>query len=320
MYICDKCGARILETSRFCPQCGDPVTEEDIITDASLNTGVSLVKISFGYSSSPNYSIAIDICKKTPFYQQLGEGNKVLHVLTLPITEIELLINLFELVGSWKSSKMLIDGHSSTKKDLVYKGPGCFRNREKSFNPEQYCFGERWFEANIWGCKRLNMPINDYNGGCFSYGNFDRYGAWNLDKEKIKHELDLGIQENQYCPVLNRTSIMDTLDKLPEAIDPKTDDNWVYRKSEVYKDGEYTSIATGIAPAINKVDNYVIGKYKPIWDYEEAIPTSNETQSSPVPTPQNTDQEHENNLEWIYIWSFIGSILAICALTILLTK
>jgi len=329
MYICDKCGARILDTSKFCPQCGDPVTEDDIITDASLNTGVSVVKISFGYSSSPNYAIAIDICKKIPSYQQSGEGNKVFHVITLPITEIELLINIFELVGSWKSSKMLVDGHSSTKKDLVYKGPGCFRNRQKSFNPEQYCFGERWFEANIWGCKRLNMPINDYGGGCFSCGNFNRYGVWVLDKVKIKHELELGIQENQHCPVLNRAAIMETLDKLPENIDPKTDDNWVYKTTQLFKDGEYTNIATGIEPVINKVDTYVIGTYKPIWESEEENLVTTETQKNkqstknlPVlpTTPQKATQQPESNSIWVFLWAFIGIITAICAGIVMSSK
>lgn len=174
MFVCDKCDAGITEGARFCAQCGDPVTAADIVTVPVADGSVANVQIAFGQSSSPNYAKAIGICENIPSYKTSGESKQIQHTVALPITEVELLVNLYELVGSWKSSRMLINGNTATKKDLTYYGVGCFRNRQKSFKPEQFCFGEKEYEANIWGCKRLNMPINEWGGGWLDYGQFDK--------------------------------------------------------------------------------------------------------------------------------------------------
>lgn len=164
MLVCNKCSAGINERSKFCPQCGDPVTDEDRVTIPITESQIANVKISFGQSSSPSFNKAVEICKNIPSYSVIGEGKQSQHNLTLPITEVDLIVNLYDLVGSWKSSQMLINGHAATKKDLTYYGVGCYRIRQKAYNPKQFCFGEKEYEANIWGCKRLNMPIYEWGG------------------------------------------------------------------------------------------------------------------------------------------------------------
>lgn len=119
MFVCDKCKAGITEGARFCAQCGDPVTEADTVTVPVADERVAHVQITFGQSSSPNYARAIGICEKIPSYEASSKGKQIQHAVALPITEVELLINLYELVGSWKSSRMLINGHVATKKDLT---------------------------------------------------------------------------------------------------------------------------------------------------------------------------------------------------------
>lgn len=269
MLVCDKCNAGITEGSKFCPQCGDPVTEADRITKPANKDQIANVEISFGSSSSANYQKAVDICKNIPTYNETGEEKNLNHKIVLPITEAELLSNLYDLVGSWKSSQMLINGHASTKKDLTYYGVGCFRSRQKAYKPEQYCFGESDYEANIWGCKRLNMPIYEWGGGWLSYGNFDKAGVWIFDKNKIKHELELAIKENELCPVLDRSIILETLEKIPNSINPKTDKNWKYQTNYEEVDGEYKEVAVGIKPVLKKINKYIIGNYKPSWEIKE---------------------------------------------------
>ena len=270
MLVCDKCGAGITEGAKFCAQCGDPVTEADKVTVPASNPSVANVQITFGQSSSPNHAKAVAICQNIPSYNTMGEDKKIQHVVALPITEIELLVNLYDLVGSWKSSQMLINGHAASKKDLTYYGVGCFRNRQKSFKPEQFCFGEREYEANIWGCKRLNMPINEWGGGWLEYGKFDKTGVWHFDKPRIKHELEMGLKENELCPVLDRRKVLETLDKLPDTVNSKTDKNWQYRTSYEEIQGEYKKVAVGIRPVIKKINRYVIGDYKPYWEPEDS--------------------------------------------------
>lgn len=64
------------------------------------------------------------------------------------------------------------------------------------------CFGEHEHEANIWGCKRLGMPLTRWGGGWLEYGWFDKNGVWHFDKARIRHELEVRIHENRLCPVL----------------------------------------------------------------------------------------------------------------------
>jgi len=265
MLVCDKCNSGIIEGAKFCPQCGDPVTEADRVEVPTTQENIANVEISFGQSSSVNFNRALGICKNIPSYSVQGEGKEALHRVSLPITEVELIINLYELVGSWKSSKMLINGHLATKKDLTYYGVGCFRNRQKAYQPKQYCFGERNYEVNIWGCKRLDMPIYEFGGGWLDYGSFDKSGVWHFDKEKIRHELELEIKENELCPALSRKRVLETLDNLPETIDPKTDDNWQYRTEYKSINGMHKEVAVGIKPNIKNISSYVIGEYEPTW-------------------------------------------------------
>ena len=266
MLRCDKCNASISQGSKFCPQCGDPVTDADIITSPEQNDSVASVNITFGRSTSASFEQAVDICKNIPTYSVSGEGKTEKHEIVLPITEAELIANLYDLIGNWKSSRMLINGRPSSKKDLSYFGVGCYRSKQKAFQADQYCFGERETELNIWGCKRLNMPIFEWGGGWLSYGNFDNSGIWHFDKNKIKHELELGIKENELCPVLNRKRILDTLNNLPDTVNPKQDKNWEYHTSFEEINGQYQEVAIGIKPKLRSINKYVLGEYVPVWE------------------------------------------------------
>ncbi|MCK5013156.1 MAG: zinc ribbon domain-containing protein [Candidatus Omnitrophica bacterium] len=317
MLVCDKCGAGINEGAKFCPQCGDPVTEADRISVPVTESHVANVEIAFGQSSSPNFTKAVEICKNIPSYSSTGEGKQAQHKISLPITEVDLIINLFELVGSWKSSQMLINGHTATKKDLTYYGVGCYRSRQKAYKPEQFCFGEKEYEANIWGCKRLGMPINEWGGGWLDYGTFDKSGVWHFDKGRIKHELELTLKENELCPVLDRKRVLETLDKLPDSINPKRDSNWQYRTSYEEVNGDYKEVAVGVKPVIKKINRYVIGGFKPNWEIEEqGRHSSNEhvinvnlQLEDEQPKQKNTFKANKKKISSYAIWWVIGVVV-----------
>ena len=269
MLVCDKCSAGINEGAKFCPQCGDPVTEADRVSIPVTEGHVANVEISFGQSSSQNFNKAIEICQNIPTFSTSGEGKEAQYKIDLPITEVELVITIFDLVGSWKSSQMLINGHSATKKDLTYYGVGCYRNRQKAYKPDQYCFGEKEYDANIWGCKRLGMPVYEWGGGWLDYGKFDKSGIWHFDKNRIKHELELALKENELCPALDRKNVLETLENLPETVNPKTDSNWQYRTNYEEVRGEYKEVAVGVKPVIRKINKYILGDFNPKWESEQ---------------------------------------------------
>ncbi|MCK4460639.1 MAG: zinc ribbon domain-containing protein [candidate division Zixibacteria bacterium] len=266
MLVCDKCKGKINEGSKFCPHCGDPVTQSDKPDASLVESQVASVEIKFGFSTSASYERAVDICKIIPTYEQSGEGKGSLHSITVPITEIELILNIYKLVGSWKSSKMLINGQPASKSALVYHGVGCYRERQKAYDRDQYCFGEREYELNIWGCKKLNLPLAQWGGGWLEYGKFDSKGVWHFDKDRIRHELLRRIHENELCPVLNQQRVLQTLDAIPNSIDPKRDPRWEYRTSiEGYGDS-YKEVAAGIKPVLSEASCFVIGEFTPSWN------------------------------------------------------
>ena len=318
MLVCDKCSAGINEEAKFCPQCGDPVTEADRVTIPVADGQVANVEISFGHSSSQNFNKAIEICQNIPSYTVSGEEKQAQYKIILPITEVELVIKVFDLVGSWKSSQMLINGHAATKKDLTYYGVGCYRNRQKAYKPEQYCFGEKEYDANIWGCKRLGMPVYEWGGGWLEYGKFDSSGVWHFDKNRIKHELELALKENELCPALDRNSVLKTLEKLPDNVNPKTDSNWQYRTNYEEVRGEYKEVAVGVKPVIRKINKYILGDFNPEWESEQQPEVKSsahviEVNLSPNETRQTKEAYNSSSskIVWATIIVIIILILAV---------
>lgn len=315
MFVCDKCSAGINKGSKFCPQCGDPVTEADNMAISIMDGGIANVEISFGHSSSQNLNRAIDICQNIPSFVISGEGKQVQYKVILPITEVELVIKIFDLVGSWKSSQMLINGHSATKKDLTYYGVGCYRNRQKAYKPEQYCFGNREYDANIWGCKKLGLPICEWGGGWLDYGKFDNSGVWLFDKNKIKHELELALKDNELCPALDRTNILKTLEELPNSINPKTDPNWEYRTDYDEVRGEYKEVAVGVKPVFAQMNKYITGEGNPEWEFEEPVKSSVRVIQVNVDTKDGSSIKKASNRFYTKFWC-IAAVVVIVVLII----
>ena len=288
MLICDKCKASISIGAKFCGECGDPVTEADQPKSGIAVPGAKYAQIRFGPSTSPGFEKAMLLCSKIPTHVISGEGKSLQHSITLPLSEIDLITNIFDLVGSWKSSRMTIDGVPATKKDLTYGCLGCYKSRQRSYKPQSYCYGESAYEANIWGCKRLSMPINEWGGGWLEYGAFDSAGGWHFNKTRIRHDLQNGIRQNENCPAFDKTQVLETLDRLPDTIDPKNDPNWNYRTSYEETKGEFKEVAVGIRPVLTKANRYVLNSEKPDWESSDQSTAS----AASGTFPQNASGQH----------------------------
>ncbi len=231
---------------------------------------VAMVRIYFGHSQSLAYREATDLCRGMPSFESTGTGKDTVHSIALPITEIAVLMRLSELVGGWKSFRITIDGREARRDDLIRLGGECYGKRQASPDPAQYCFGNNRLEYNLWGCRRLDMPIDEAGHGWMAYGRLDEEGLWHFDKARIGQALDAAMTGCRLCPVFDRARVLKTLLRLPETVDPRQDERWRYRIGP-HHDGAGGYGKVGIAPVAPRMADYVVGGYRPRWDYSRDL-------------------------------------------------
>ncbi|MGH8585333.1 MAG: hypothetical protein ACREWE_03840 [Gammaproteobacteria bacterium] len=224
------------------------------------------VRIYFAYSQSLAYREAMELCRGIPSFTSTGEGNEVVHSIDVPITDIAVLMRLSELVGGWKSFRITIDGGEARRDDLIRLGGECYSKRQASEGPEQYCFGANRLEYNLWGCRRLDMPIDEAGHGWMAYGGLDVQGVWHFDKPRISQALESAMAGCRLCPVFDHARVQKTLDGLPETVDPRRDEHWRYRSGTRTQEGGGPRSA-GIAPVAARIEEYVVGGFRPQWDF-----------------------------------------------------
>lgn len=220
--------------------------------------------IEFYFSGSGNYELAIQRATLNPTYKETILEKNICHSVTFLLTDVEAVIDLWDLVKGWSSSRLCINGERATKRDLVYKGLGCYSQQKKSDDPRAYCYGDSEWKYNIWGCWRLGMSLA-LPHRWLDHGAFDEYGSWHLDKARVKHELLGAMRNYEVCPAFSKFQVLHTLKVFPDSINPKKDELWEYIISYRDIDGRYRKVATGIRPILKKSSYYIINKYSPSW-------------------------------------------------------
>ncbi|MDK2920060.1 MAG: hypothetical protein PWQ37_2793 [Candidatus Petromonas sp.] len=183
--------------------------------------------VSFGKSTSPNYSKAVYMAKMAPKYLYDEVDSKPIHQAFFSADPNEYLafIALYELVKDWKSSFVIINGNIVDRK-IIGKLNYCYGDKCRSGNP-RFCYGASDFTDNPFGCHRAQMHA--YNDPWYSYGQIDNNGIFHVNKEIIKHEFIERVKPYRMCPSLNLDDILSNIEKLPNTINPRTDKNWQYR-------------------------------------------------------------------------------------------
>lgn len=261
MPVCDKCDAPIPEGANFCPECADPVTEEDYEAEPSQETGPSEIQIEFGYSTSSRYEDAVELAQKIPTYKAEGEDSDITHKVTLETSDVALASSLWDLISNWQSARMTIDGEGVTKRDLTYGALGCYQSRQEAYNPQEYCYGENERQHNLWGCHQIGLPLIWRRDGWMTWGEFDDQNRWHWDKDRIRHELEKGLHEYRWCPVLDREEVLGVVEALPDGINPERNPNWNYVKDWA----EDHEVAVGICPTLETAKELSAGSHRPDW-------------------------------------------------------
>ena len=211
--------------------------------EISTNVSSWNISISFGKSTSSNYEKAVYLAKQSSNYFEDGEGKNVIHQATFTSATNDYLafIKLYELVGSWKSSFVFINGEITDRK-IVGKLNYCYGDKCRSGN-NKFCYGASEFTINPFGCHRLQ--VSQFNNPWWSFGIIDTKGIWHIDKNAILERINQHYIPYKNCPSFSYEKVIFNLNNLPDTINPKKDKDW-----EIIGDKIYPKIGS-VAPSIS---------------------------------------------------------------------
>lgn len=183
------------------------------------------VSISFGKSTSKNFSRALAMAKSSPQYiESFDEANNPIYQAIYGPTEYLEFIALYELISQWKSTFAFMNGEMVDRK-IVGNINYCYGDKLRS-GKSDFCYGASQFTENPFGCHRAQM--HRYNDPWHSFGIMDTAGVFHVDIEKIISELRNRLIPYKHCPALNMNDILDRATRLPRTINPRKQSDWEY--------------------------------------------------------------------------------------------
>lgn len=187
-----------------------------ISNDLALPSYDWRVSISFSQSRSANFARALYLAKQSPQYLELDEAGEPVYQATYSADPKEFLsfVRLYEMISSWKSAHVMINGHLTDRK-IVGNINYCYGDRCRSGNPD-FCFGASFFTMNPFGCHRLQMSACNTPWTDFFIPTAD--GTYHLDRCKMKRRIDYQGQFYSRCPAFDYDSIIKRLNSLPNAV------------------------------------------------------------------------------------------------------
>lgn len=173
------------------------------------------ISLSFGYSTSNNYQKAIALAKASPQYHEQHNNGHILHqaIYSAKSREYLAFIMLYELVGNWKSSFVMINGELVDRK-IVGKLNYCYGDRCRSGNP-RFCYGASYMTENPFGCHRLQ--ISAWNGPWWSYYKLEG-NKWILDTYSMKMQIESHANIYGICPCFDYNIIIQRFNQLPRVL------------------------------------------------------------------------------------------------------
>lgn len=195
------------------------------------------ITLEFGKSTSKNYEFAVQQAMKHSSYNEHTADKDVIHKVTVGLDEIDYLRSLLDTVGQWKSTKLYLNNSPilySNVSQVLY----CYSQREKAYNPEEYCFGRddaNTYNDNDLGCRHCGVNPYSYQG-LAGFGQMQSDGTFVIDKNKLVYTVARNLENFLICPALNPKKIEQKLKGFPDQINPKRNKQWEYVTD--YTDGK----------------------------------------------------------------------------------
>lgn len=189
------------------------------------------VTISFGKSTSSNFNKAVFLAKASDKYiKDIGEDGKPIYQANYTASHYLNFIQLYELIGNWKSCFVIMNGNIMDRK-IIGGLNYCYGDKLRSGN-KYFCFGASEMTANPFGCHRLQ--ISSYNNPWWGFGKYNNLGQWIIDKQAIKERIKEKSLPYLQCPCFNLENCLKVANRLPDVIDPNKDKKaWKFLSNNV---------------------------------------------------------------------------------------
>lgn len=187
------------------------------------------ITVSFGFSTSNNYNLAVERAKAYPTYKATGEGKEVIHSVDFAFDEIDDLRSLLDLVGQWKSTTLYVDNKPVAFSEIsavLY----CYHERQHAYDPKEYCYGRddaNSYNDNDFGCRHCGVNPYAWNG-LAGFGQMQKDGTFVVDKEKLTFTVEKNLNRYMLCPALDIQKIKNKIEAFPDAINPQKNRQWEY--------------------------------------------------------------------------------------------
>lgn len=164
------------------------------------------VMISFGKSSSANFARALKLAKLAPEYAETEYDGDPVYQATYTADRKHYLafIKLYELIKSWKSCNVFINGFIIDRK-IIGSLNYCYGDRCRSTD-KQFCYGASHMTKNPFGCHRLQ--ISNCNHPWYSFYERQPNVLYKLNRASMKERIDSFAETYWLCPEFDYDRIM----------------------------------------------------------------------------------------------------------------
>ncbi len=203
-----------------------------------MSTDKNLV-FEFGYSSWPNYSLAVKIAAACPTYSESGDGKSKRHRLVWEKSVADKILSVYDLVRNWKGFQVFYNGVPlHTFYNLIHPWFYCYQERKQTTDAESFCFiSEDVYDGPMlipFGCKKIEAGFGPHSEW-LRFGSLQQDGSWIFDKSRTIHYVKHHWEKVRFCPAASPDWIDRFFDIFPASVNPKVDHDWEYQYKQAQR-------------------------------------------------------------------------------------
>lgn len=207
------------------------------------------ITVELAYATIPAFQTALQVARKHPTCQEVGEGKSLRVRVTYQLDELDALQALKDTSWELRHRRAWLDG-AEIAWDEMCQLSYCFREFVRS-PKRDHCF----FDGNFWsgfGCRYAIANLADrINNDWLGFGHKEPGGVWVFDKKRIAEHVKKHVYRGfHHCPAFDQDYLELFLELFPERVDPAEDDRWQLLRN---RQGEIIGAGPAGAEAAKKI-------------------------------------------------------------------